>query len=88
MRLYSRDHTGRLWRALVGWSVNLKDLAHRTPCSQCGEKAAEVVAVPLPRPRGVPKNPHQRMKLGTSRLGMRIAPTTAAALLAQINREI
>jgi hypothetical protein len=25
---------------------------------QCGKKAAEVVAVARPRPRGVPKNPH------------------------------
>ena len=43
---------------LVGWSMTLKELAQRMRCSQCGKKAAEVVAVARPRPRGVPKNPH------------------------------
>jgi len=42
---------------LVGWSVTLKKLAQRMRCSRCGRKAAEVVAVAKPRPRGVPKNP-------------------------------
>ena len=43
---------------LVGWKVTLKELALRMRCSRCGKKAAEVVAVARPRPRGVPKNPH------------------------------
>lgn len=43
---------------LVGGSTTLKGLAPRLRCSQCGKKAAEVVAVARPRPRGVPKNPH------------------------------
>ncbi|HWX34277.1 MAG TPA: hypothetical protein VNZ53_43485 [Steroidobacteraceae bacterium] len=43
---------------LVGWKVTLKELAPRMRCSRCGKKAAEVVAVARPRPRGVPKNPH------------------------------
>jgi hypothetical protein len=43
---------------LVGWSVALKDLAPRLRCSKCGKKAAEVVAIARPRPRGIPKNPH------------------------------
>jgi Zn finger protein HypA/HybF involved in hydrogenase expression len=43
---------------LVGCSMTLKDLALRMRCSQCGEKAAEVVAVARPRPRPIPKNPH------------------------------
>jgi len=43
---------------LVGWSMTLKECAMRMRCSQCGKKAAEVVAVARPRPRGVPKNPH------------------------------
>ena len=43
---------------LAGWSTTLKALAPRPRCSQCGKKAAEVVAVARPRPRGVPKNPH------------------------------
>jgi hypothetical protein len=43
---------------LVGWSATLEQLALRMRCSQCGKKAAEVVAVARPRPRGVPKNPH------------------------------
>jgi hypothetical protein len=43
---------------LVGWTTTLKALAPRLRCSQCGKKAAEVVAVAKPRPRGIPKNPH------------------------------
>jgi hypothetical protein len=43
---------------IVGWSTTLAQLAERMRCSKCGAKAAQVVAVPLPRPRGVPKNPH------------------------------
>jgi len=42
---------------LVGWSTPLKALEPRLRCSKCGKKAAEVVAVARPRPRGVPKNP-------------------------------
>jgi hypothetical protein len=42
---------------LVGWSVTLRELALPMQCSGCGKKAAEVVAVARPRPRGVPKNP-------------------------------
>jgi hypothetical protein len=41
---------------LVGWSVTLKELALRMRCSKCGKKAAELVAVARPRPRGVPKS--------------------------------
>jgi len=41
----------RHWR-MVGWSTTLKALAPRLRCSQCGKKAAEVVAVA--RPRGMP----------------------------------
>src|SRR5262249_32451617 len=37
---------------LVGWKVTLKQLALRMRCSKCGKKAAEVVAVARPRPRG------------------------------------
>jgi len=43
---------------LVGWKVALKELAPRMRSSSCGKKAADVVAVARPRPRGVPKNPH------------------------------
>jgi hypothetical protein len=43
---------------LVGWSATLEALAPRLRCSQCGKKAAEVVAVAKPRSRGIPKNPH------------------------------
>jgi hypothetical protein len=35
----------------VGWSATLKALEPRLRCSQCGKKAAEVVAVAKPRPR-------------------------------------
>jgi hypothetical protein len=43
---------------IVGWKVTLRELALRMRCSRCGRKAAEVVAVARPRPRGVPKNPY------------------------------
>jgi hypothetical protein len=43
---------------LVGWKMTLKALAPPLRCSQCGKKAAEIVAVARPRPRGVPRNPH------------------------------
>jgi hypothetical protein len=41
---------------LVGWKVTLKEIAKRMRCSKCGKKAAEVVAVARPRPRGIPKH--------------------------------
>lgn len=44
--------------SLVGWKVTLKELAPRMRSSRCGKKAADVVAVARPRPRGIPKNPH------------------------------
>ena len=44
---------------LVGWKMPLKELALRMRCSKCGTKTAKVVAIARPRPRGVPKNPHQ-----------------------------
>jgi hypothetical protein len=43
---------------LVGWKMTLKELAFRMRGSRCGRKAAEVLAVARPRPRGVSKNPH------------------------------
>jgi hypothetical protein len=43
---------------LVGWKMTLREVALRLRCSQCGKKAAEVVAVARPRPRGIPKSPH------------------------------
>lgn len=36
---------------LLGWSLTLEELAQRMRCSQCGKKAAEVVAVAKHRPR-------------------------------------
>ena len=53
-----REITPEALARLVGWSMTLEQLAQRMRCSQCGKKAAEVVAVARPRPRGVPKNPH------------------------------
>jgi hypothetical protein len=55
---FSREIEPDALARLVGWSTTLKELAPRLRCSQCGKKAAEVVAVARPRPRGVPKNPH------------------------------
>ena len=43
---------------LVGWSTTLNALTLRLRCSQCGKKAAGVVAVAKPRPREFPKYPH------------------------------
>ena len=40
---------------LAGWKMTLGELALRMRCSRCGKKAAEVVAVARPRPRGVAK---------------------------------
>jgi hypothetical protein len=42
---------------LVGWKTRLEALAPRLRCSQCGKKAAEVVAVARPRPRGGGRSP-------------------------------
>jgi len=53
-----RDITPQALARLVGLSLTLEALAQRMRCSHCGERAAEVVAVARPRPRGVPKNPH------------------------------
>jgi hypothetical protein len=38
---------------LVGWATTLEALALRLRCSQSGKKAAEVVAVARPGPRGI-----------------------------------
>ena len=54
----SRDIEPEALARLVGWSTTLKALAPRLRCSQCGKKAAEVVAVARPRPRSVPKSPN------------------------------
>src|SRR6478736_4450230 len=51
-----------LTRGLVGEqgiiALGTAPLALRMRCSKYGRKAAEVVAVARPRPRGVPKNPN------------------------------
>ena len=41
---------------IAGRSVTLAKLAARRRCSKCGKKAAEVVAVARPRPRGFPQS--------------------------------
>ena len=51
-----REITPEALARLVGWSMALEQLAQWLRCSQCGRKAAEVVAVARPRPRGIPKN--------------------------------
>ena len=43
---------------IVGWKMRLKEFALPMRCSRCGRKAAEVIAVARPRPRGVP-NPRE-----------------------------
>ena len=38
---------------LVGWKMTLAELALRMRCSRCGKKAAEVLAISIPRLRGL-----------------------------------
>jgi hypothetical protein len=54
----SREVTPESLARIAGWSATLEQLAMRMRCSRCGSKDAEVVAVRVPRPRGIPKNPH------------------------------
>jgi hypothetical protein len=46
------------WRALVGWSATLEQLAQRMRSSHCGKKAADVVAVARRDRTECLKNPH------------------------------
>jgi hypothetical protein len=46
-----REITPEALARLVGWSVTLEQLAGRMRCSQCGKKAADVVAVARARPQ-------------------------------------
>ena len=57
-----REITPEALARLVGWSLTLEALAGRMRCSQCGAKGAWSRRRARPRPRGVPKNPHQRRK--------------------------
>jgi hypothetical protein len=50
----SRHIESEALAGIVGWSTQLAALAPLR-CSQCGKKAAEVVAVAKPRPRGIAK---------------------------------
>jgi hypothetical protein len=43
---------------LVGWDAALVKAAARLRCSNCGAKDCELTTDSIPRPRGVPKNPH------------------------------
>ena len=47
-----REITAEALARPVGWSATFVELAERMRCSQCGKKAAEVVAAARPRPRG------------------------------------
>ena len=49
-----REITPQAPACLVGRKLTLKELAPRMRCSRCGKKAAEVLAVARPRPRGIP----------------------------------
>lgn len=45
--------------ALVGWKCPLPQLAPRMRCTNCGSKGTvRIIARAVPRPRGLPKNPH------------------------------
>jgi hypothetical protein len=55
----TRDIEPKALALIAGWTTSLADLIPRMRCSKCGTKGeCKVVAVPQPRPRGVPKNPH------------------------------
>ena len=54
----SRDIPPDALARMTSWQTTLEALAPRMRCSVCGTKGAQVVAVPQPRPRGNPKNPH------------------------------
>jgi hypothetical protein len=43
---------------IAGWSATFEELGPRMRCSRCGHKGAQLTAVAVPRPRGIPKNPH------------------------------
>jgi len=43
--LHAVEITAEALAHLVGWSATLEGLAQRMRCSQCGKKAAEVIAV-------------------------------------------
>ena len=63
---------------LVGWSMTLNALAQRLRCSKCGKKAAEVVAVARPRPRGVPEEPTLALEVSARLIQQRISRHAAA----------
>jgi hypothetical protein len=42
----------------VGWDATLESLRLRLRCTACGERGLTLTAIPAPRPRGIPKNPH------------------------------
>jgi hypothetical protein len=54
----SREVTPEALARIAGWSASLEALGSRMRCSRCGHKGAELTAVAVPRPRGLPKNPH------------------------------
>ena len=54
---FSREIEPEPLARLVSWSMTLKALALRLRCSHRGKKAAEVVPVTRPRPRGIRKYP-------------------------------
>jgi len=54
----TREVTPDSLARIAGWSATLEELAKRMRCSRCARKDAQVVAVRMPRPRGIPKNPH------------------------------
>jgi hypothetical protein len=43
---------------LLGWDAPLSAVAARLRCSNCHAKECEITTESMPRPRGVPKNPH------------------------------
>ena len=68
---------------LVGWTVTLKDLAPWLRCSMCGKKAAEVVAVARPRPRGI-----RRIRAKTPEARLAQVSSTTRLLSGQIARTV
>jgi hypothetical protein len=55
---HGRRTEPRALAKLLGWDASLERVAARLRCSNCGAKDCQLTTESIPRPRGVPKNPH------------------------------
>jgi hypothetical protein len=56
--LHARRTEPHALAKLLGWDAPLVKVAARLRCSNCGTKDCTLKTESIPRPRGVPKNPH------------------------------